>query len=611
MASCRRRGLRSRRPASRGGNSAAPPPHGMVERLEDRQLLAVLYWDPDATKNNVIATGAGLGGSGTWTDGGAAVWFDPTLNRGTGGHVSWNSSRGDTAVFTGAAGGTVTISGAVTAAAIEFRGGAYTVTGGTFSTPAAGTTFTTVVPARLDAPITGNGRLVKAGAAALTLGAPLQPFTGDTVVSAGLLDVRGTLRSHVKRAGGDVQGVMFFDPELAAAVRESLAVDADAWLTPVVLAQSPPLKTLTIDANLVGDLTGIANLSSLESLELIPGDHAAPSQGLASLQPLAGLASLTSLSLVDVGLTDAGLATLPVLSGLTRLDVRSNALSAVPTAVAQQPRLASLFVHGNQLLVGSPRTGLAALKGRAIDVDVAPDRPEMATTIADLAARLYYLPLEMLEYVTNTIEFQPYTGAMKGPLATLQTKAGNSWDTNSLLAALYAAAGVPTRYVAGVIEVTDDQLKDFFGTRDAAAAGRIMVAAGLRHDQYWNHFKHTWLEALVTVPATGQPAWVPIDASWKLRDFRPGVPDMLTKVPFGPQEADYLSNPAWQRKSTAEYYEAKVASWLATNRPELTLADVGYDGPIRRQAFTVLPTALPYAVLSQPAESARPAAIPA
>ncbi|MFM8804399.1 MAG: DUF6531 domain-containing protein, partial [Planctomycetia bacterium] len=314
---------------------------------------------------------------------------------------------------------------------------------------------------------------------------------------------------------------------------------------------------------------------------------------------------------MDVGLTDAGLATLPALAGLTRLDVRSNALSAVPAAVAQLPRLASLLVHGNPLLVGSPRVGLAALRGRAIDVDVAPDRPETATSIADLAARLYHLPLEMLEYVTNAIEFQPYTGAMKGPLATLQTKAGNSWDTNSLLASLYAAAGVPTRYVAGVIEVTDDQLEDFFGTRDAAAAGRIMVAAGLRHDQYWNHFKPTWLEALVTVPATGQPAWVPIDASWKLRDFRPGVPDMLTKVPFAPQEADYLSNPVWQRKSTAEYYEAKVATWLAANRPDLTLADVGYDGPIRRQAFTALPTALPYAVLSQPAESARPATIPA
>ena len=614
MAYFRHRGSRSRRMSKKGGSfpAMASSPSGGMERLEERRLLAVLYWDPDLlARNNLVATGAGLGGSGAWTEGGAAVWFNPTLGGGTGGYVSWNSSRGDTAVFTGPAGGTVAISGGVGAAAIEFRGGSYTVSGGTFSTPAAGTMFTTVVAARFDTPIAGGGRLAKAGAASLTLGAPLHAYTGDTLISAGVLDVRGTIRSHVRRVSGDVQGVMFFDPDLAAAVRESLALDRDAWLTPAVLAQSPPLTSLTVDGNVVGDLTGIANLAALESLELIPGDHAAAPQGLASLQPLAGLGSLASLSVVHVGLTDAGLATLPALRGLTRLDVRSNSLSTVPAGVAQLPKLATLLVHGNPLLAGSPRTALAALKGKAIDVDVAPDRPEAATSIADLAARLYYLPLDMLEYVTNTIVFQPYAGAMKGPLATLQTKAGNDWDTNSLLASLYAAAGISTRYVAGAVEVTEAQLKDFVGARDVAAAATILAKAGLAYDQYVNHFKHTWLEALVTVPAIGRQAWVPIDASWKLRDFRPGLPDVLTKVPFGPQEADYLTNPTWQRKSTAEYYEAKVAGWLAQSRPDLTIFDVGYDGPIRQQAFPSLPTALPYAIVSQPAETARPAAIPA
>ena len=614
MAWTGRRGLRSRSVFPRGPRSLTRPssrPGGM-ERLEERRLLAALYWDPDlVAKNNVVATGAGLAGSGTWTEGGAAVWFDPSLAGGAGGYVSWNSSRGDTAVFSGPAGGTVTISGTVSSGAIEFRGGAFTVTGGTFSTPATGTTFTTVAAARFDTPIAGSGGVAKAGAASLTLGAPVHSYTGDTLVSAGLLDVRGTIQSHVRRVSGDVQGVMFYDPELAAAVRESLALDRDAWLTPAVLAQSPPLTSLTVDGNVVGDLTGIASLAALQSLELVPGDHAAVPQGLASLQPLTGLASLTSLAVVHVGLTDAGLATLPALTGLTRLDVRSNAISTVPAGVAQLPRLATLLVHGNPLLTDSPRTALASLKGRAIDVDVAADRPEVATSIADLAARLYYLPLEMLEYVTNTVVFQPYSGAMKGPLATLQTKAGNDWDTNSLLASLYAAAGIPTRYVAGAVEVTESQLKDFVGARDASAAGTILARAGLAYDQYWNHFKHTWLEALVTVPATGQQGWVPIDASWKLRDIRPGVPDMLTKVPFSPQEADYLTNPAWQKKSTAEYYEAKVAGWLAQNRPDLTIADVGYDGPIRQQALPAIPTALPYAVVSQPAETARPAAIPA
>ncbi|MEI7862779.1 MAG: transglutaminase domain-containing protein, partial [Planctomycetota bacterium] len=117
------------------------------------------------------------------------------------------------------------------------------------------------------------------------------------------------------------------------------------------------------------------------------------------------------------------------------------------------PRLGSLLVHGNWSLTDNPRVGLAALAGKAIDVDVAPDRPDIATTIDDLAARLYKLPLKMLEYVTNTVAYQPYVGGMKGPLATLFTKAGNDWDTNSLLAGLYTAAGSATRYVAGDVQL--------------------------------------------------------------------------------------------------------------------------------------------------------------
>ncbi|MEI7863299.1 MAG: transglutaminase domain-containing protein, partial [Planctomycetota bacterium] len=232
-----------------------------------------------------------------------------------------------------------------------------------------------------------------------------------------------------------------------------------------------------------------------------------------------------------------------------------------------------------------------------------------------LAARLYKLPLKMLEYVTNTVAYQPYVGAMKGPLATLLTKAGNDWDTNSLLAALYASAGINTRYVEGVAEVTSQQLMDYVGTRDAAAAGNILRQAGLQYDEFYNHFKHTWLEAQVIVPAKVDPAkveplWVPLDASWKLRDYRPGLPGVLASVPFSPLESDYLTNSVWQKKSTAEYYEAKVATWLAQNRPGFTIADVGYDGPIRQQAFKALPTELPFTPWSQPTELARPKQIP-
>ena len=585
--------------------------HAGVERLEPRRLLAVLYWDPDGDRaNNNLATGAGLGGSGVWADGGAAVWFNPALNNGAGAYASWNSAAGNTAVFAGPAGGTVTITGGVGAAAVEFRGAGYVFSGGGFNVAAAGTTFTATVAARFDTPIAGSGGIMKDGAATLTLGAAVNTYLGDTTLTAGTLDVRGTIRSHVKPNGGSVQGVMFYDPDLAAAVREALGVDPNAWLTSTLLAQSPAITTLTLNSHLVGDLTGIASLTTLTTFAVIPADYAYSAPGFTTLAPLTGLDNLTTLSLHDVGLTNSVLDTLPALPALTSLDVRYNALASVPASVATRPRLGSLRVHGNPLISENPRAALAALKGKAIDVDVAPDRPETATDVGDLAARLYYLPLKMLEFVTNTIQFQPYAGAMKGPLATLQTKAGNDWDTNSLLAGLYAAAGISVRYVAGVIEVTESQLRDYVGTRDTAAATTMLAAAGLRYDQYANHFKHTWLEAFVNVPTSGQQAWVQLDASWKLRDFRPGVPGVLTSVPFSPLESDYLTNPAWQKKTTADYYEAKVAAWLTQTRPDLTIADVGYDGPIRSQSFPALPAGLPYAVINQPDVASLPTVIP-
>jgi RHS repeat-associated protein len=401
---------------------------------------------------------------------------------------------------------------------------------------------------------------------------------------------------------------MFRDPDVASAVREVLGVDPNFWLNAQSITPFPAIESLTLDANKVSELTGIGTyLTGLKSLEVIPFDRSVPQQALTNnlwglSVPLPQTSKLTSLTLSHVGLTNTALGTLPWLPELTRLDVRGNELTQIPAQVpANAPRLSTIFVHGNPQLAASPIVGLFHLKGKAIDVDLAPNRPDIATSIADLAARLYYLPLKMLEYVTNTIVYQPYSGAMKGALATFQTRAGNDWDTNSLLAALYAQAGVTTRYVSGGIGGTQAQIDAYVGSRNDTATYNILRAAGIDYDPnpndtvaYSNYLRHAWLQAYLTVPSTGADGWVSMDASWKFRDFRPGLAGVLSSVPFGALESDYLTNPAWQKKSAAEYYESKVASWLATNHPGLTIADVGYDGPIIQQSFQSLPTGLPY-----------------
>src|SRR5262249_1721122 len=61
-------------------------------------VLPVLYWDADGNSaNNVVATGAGLGGSGQWSTASGNLWFNPYTVQ----DVAWID--GARAVFSGTA----------------------------------------------------------------------------------------------------------------------------------------------------------------------------------------------------------------------------------------------------------------------------------------------------------------------------------------------------------------------------------------------------------------------------------------------------------------------------------------------------------------------------
>ena len=289
----------------------------------------------------------------------------------------------------------------------------------------------------------GTVALTKIGTGTQTF-AYTQTYTGDTTVTAGTLNVLGNLNSHVIKDGGTVTNTIFYDPHVASAVREALGLDPDAVMTTNDVAQ---LTSLCLDSNLVFSLQGLEYATNLESLTLVPGDYAADMETLSDLSPLMDLDNLTTLVLQGCGLTDAALATLSSDSvqpdALESLDVRYNSLNSVPVEISDYlPSLTSLYVYGNSAIADAPTTALTNLAGKVVNIDLEPNNPEGAATIADLAEALYYLPIEMYEYVLNTIEYQPYAGAMKGALAVLQTGAGNDWDTAALLAGLFAEAGV-------------------------------------------------------------------------------------------------------------------------------------------------------------------------
>ncbi len=82
-----------------------------------------LYWDANEGS-------PGLGGAGTWQNGGATLWNTGSTGLGT--LQAWNNASNDIAIFSGT-GGTITVSGGVTADKLTFTAGGYSLTGSTIT----------------------------------------------------------------------------------------------------------------------------------------------------------------------------------------------------------------------------------------------------------------------------------------------------------------------------------------------------------------------------------------------------------------------------------------------------------------------------------------------
>ena len=218
---------------------------------------------------------------------------------------------------------------------------------------------------------------------------------------------------------------------------------------------------------------------------------------------------------------------------------------------------------------------------------LAPPIPlDQAQTIQNVAAALYYQPTKILEFVQNTDRPEFYPGAMKGPTAVLETKAGNSWDQSSLLAGLLAEAGVYARYATAKVEASVGAVENWVGAKDGTAAANILANARLNPITITSggnivsiEWDHTWVQAYLK-GMSGTYAWTDMDPTWKSRDFQPGVSGILAAVPFNEsgQSNSYLAHTT--TTLAAEFYENQVSLYLATALPGTSLADVPYDGAI-------------------------------
>ena len=400
------------------------------------------------------------------------------------------------------------------------------------------------------------------------------------------------------------------DPALLTAVRQALAMPAGAAVMSTDWAR---LTTLSADSNQVLSLNGLQYAVNLQSLTLVPSNFADPGH-LTNLSLLSGLTNLKSLTLQCCGLNDAVIATLPSLPILQTLDLRYNNINTVPSVVANLPSLNSLFLYGNPLGGNGTQTWYQSLSGKLLTVDIAPQNTDAiianinptnpTATYQALAGVFYNLPIEIYQYLVNTIQYQAYQGAMKGPLAVLETKAGNDWDTDSLLAALLQQTGIQTQYASAMVLVDIPTVMKWLAVKTPAAAYDALDQAGLGpsfcqiqsgsvvsatlSQATYIAFNHAWLQATVTPPGATSPQTVYLDPTWKFKDLQAGIPNILTAVPFNTTgTGGYLESV--QDESAAAFYENEVRTYLAQYDPSQTIADVPYDGPITPQTISALP----------------------
>lgn len=288
-------------------------------------------------------------------------------------------------------------------------------------------------------------------------------------------------------------------------------------------------------------------------------------------------------------------------------------------------------------------TVLSMLVATAVGADpadyLAEDAPDVvfSEAITEKAAELGNDPVRIYEFVRNELEYQSYYGLMKGPEATLRSGGGNEYDLAALLVSLLRVSGVPARFARGDILLTYDQASAWTGADLSADPlfsppsdywstsqpvlwtfnSDAILHASVRFSSTQQKIEklHVWVEAQVSLaryrgadpaqdPGT-QKVWVPLDPSYKLREWNgdPGLPigtdPALTFDPTG-ELTPTTGSPGYyetlEPRLPAELFEGQLRRYLAQDPVHRGkgVADVVFDGPVRIEAAGVLPNALPY-----------------
>ena len=176
---------------------------------------------------------------------------------------------------------------------------------------------------------------------------------------------------------------------------------------------------------------------------------------------------------------------------------------------------------GASLMAASPSVALSPELTGSHETQISPE----IQTLADALGRN---PVRIYNWVRNEIDFVPTHGAIQGAALTLRNRQGNAADTNSLLAALLRASGIPVRFVYGTVDVPVDQALSWLKASNIDDAINQIQIGGipstllkLNGQAYALRLQHLWIEAYIDfTPSRGAvnrtpDAWIPLDASFK------------------------------------------------------------------------------------------------
>ena len=267
----------------------------------------------------------------------------------------------------------------------------------------------------------------------------------------------------------------------------------------------------------------------------------------------------------------------------------------------------------------APQSGAVVTPAYLTTPVVAPQAADLAETtdtqftdaIRAKAAALSRDSIAIFEFVQNSVQSEFYYGAMKDASDTLRQLSGNDTDQASLLIAMLRASQVPARYVRGVIRLTGPQAVAWTGTGSTRRAAEIFTRAGIPFRPILQggsiaafEIEHTWVEAYVPYSnyrgvrlGTIGRAWIPLDPSFKAVDVAAGE-DVLAAMGFtaGTLVTSYLSQT--QALAPMDFYRNAITTYLAQTGSPLTFDDVLSTRTTRANLTGLLPSTLPYSVVS-------------